>query len=250
MNRARILIPPVSALAIVVIWKAAAAAVDAPLILPSPEQTLSAFCRLAVGSSFWRHVGTSALRAVEAFGISALLGLVLGVCAGLSDVFRRLLLLPLALIRAAPLVSFILIAVFWFGSAFVPVFSAALMCLPVMTQAVISGIQHTDHRLLEMARVYRFSRCESLVRIRFPQALPFFVSGLMSSFGLSWKVVAAGEVLSLPRFGAGSLLYTAKVHLNTDEVFALTLTLVLCSFTAERFLALILKPALKNRGSV
>ena len=57
---------------------------------------------------------------------------------------------------------------------------------------------------------------------------------MVSSFGLTWKVVAAGEVLSLPKYAAGTMLQKAQVHLETSTVIAVAIILVLVSFAIER----------------
>jgi NitT/TauT family transport system ATP-binding protein len=58
---------------------------------------------------------------------------------------------------------------------------------------------------------------------------------------MCWKVVAAGEALALPRFGAGSLLYGAKVHLETTEAFAVTAILIAMCFALEGIFSLCAK---------
>jgi ABC-type nitrate/sulfonate/bicarbonate transport system ATPase subunit len=90
-------------------------------------------------------------------------------------------------------------------------------------------------------RVYGFSRLMLLRHVYIPGAFPTFLSGARSVFGLCWKVVAAGEVLALPRFGAGQLLYSAKVHLETTEVFAVTVILIVICFALEGAFSLFIK---------
>jgi NitT/TauT family transport system permease protein len=53
---------------------------------------------------------------------------------------------------------------------------------------------------------------------------------LSTSLGLSWKVIAAAEVLSLPRFAIGSELHDAKAYLEVPDLFAWTLAIIFLSF--------------------
>ena len=64
------------------------------------------------------------------------------------------------------------------------------------------------------------------------------MNGMVSTFGLTWKVVAAGEVLSLPKYAAGTLLQRGQVHLETSSVIAVTIVLVTVSFIIERLFSL------------
>ena len=53
--------------------------------------------------------------------------------------------------------------------------------------------------------------------------------------------IAAGEVLSLPARASGTLLYTAKVHIETADVFAITLVLIGLCFIVENIFAAAVK---------
>ncbi|AEE17320.1 ABC-type transporter, integral membrane subunit [Treponema brennaborense DSM 12168] len=232
-----------------VLWQLAAAVVRSPLILPYPAETAAALCRNIRTPVFWQHIGATALRSVAAFAVSVTAGTVIGVCCGVSKTFRRLLEFPLAVIRSTPVVSFILLSIFWFGSSLVPVFVSVLMSLPVVIAAVSAGIGSADRKLLDCARVYGFSAARTARYVYLPSCTPYFWSGALSAFGLSWKVVAAGEVLSLPRRAAGTLLYNAKVHLETADVFAVTIVLIILCFTLETgFAALLRRRGLRTDG--
>ncbi len=96
-------------------------------------------------------------------------------------------------------------------------------------------------KLLSMAKLYNFNKKQIYKYILLPGCRPAFLGGLESCFGLCWKVTVAGEVLSLPRNGCGSLLQKFQVHLETDSVMAITIILVLLSFLFQNLLRLICK---------
>ena len=225
---------------ILVVWQFLAMVINSPLILPLPKETLKALLQDIGKPLFWQHVGATACRSLVAFGISVVVGTLLGAAAGASDSVHNLLDFPLAMMRATPVVSFILLALFWFGSSLVPIFVAMVMSLPVMISAVETGIKNTNKDLIACCRVYGFSTGKMLRHLYFPSCKPYFFSGSLAAFGLSWKVVAAAEVISLPHRSAGTLLQNAKVHLETAQVFAITLVLVILSFVLESLFSVIL----------
>jgi ABC-type nitrate/sulfonate/bicarbonate transport system ATPase subunit/ABC-type nitrate/sulfonate/bicarbonate transport system permease component len=229
---------PLSILVFLLAWELASRAIGSPLILPSPEAVARWFLRHGGSPLFLRHLGASCLRALGASAVTLVLGTCLGLGAGLSPGFRSFTAFPLTVIRAVPVVSIILLAVFWLGSNLLPLFIAALMALPVMTDAVAAGIRNTPRRLVDAMGAYGFSRLRLLRHVYVPSCTPNFLGGLRSSFGLCWKVVAAGEVLTLPDYGAGTLLYSQKVRLETAGVFAVTVTLVVLCFVLEGVLSL------------
>ena len=77
-----------------------------------------------------------------------------------------------------------------------------------------------------------------------PQVLPFFQSGCAVALGLCWKAGVAAEVIGMPQGSIGEKLQQAKVYLDTPDLFAWTLVIVLVSLAFERaFLALLRRGA-------
>lgn len=237
-----------SLVVIVATWFIVSFIIDAPLILPSPAKVLSSAAGLIKSQTFWRAFAHTFLRVIISFAITVLLGIIIGLACGLSSFTRDFFELPLAIIRATPVVAFILIALFWFKSGNVPVFVCVLMTLPIMTTAVANGFTKSDEKLLGMAKVFNFNRSQIFRYIQLPTLVPFFLNGMVSTFGLCWKVVAAGEVLSLPKYAAGTILQKAQVHLETSTVMAVAIMLVVVSFLLEQVFMLAVKLLLKKSG--
>ena len=208
--------------------------INAELILPSPLEVFSSMGSLVKTKAFWQAFAHTFLRVIISFAITVVIGTALGIAAGFSKFLRDFFELPLAVIRTTPVVAFILIALFWFKSGTVPVFVSVLMTLPIMTTAVANGFSKADEKLMGMAKVFCLTRSQIFKYIQFPSLVPFLLNGMVSSFGLTWKVVAAGEVLSLPKYAAGTMLQKAQVHLETSTVIAVAIILVLVSFVIER----------------
>ena len=146
------------------------------------------------------------------------------------------------LLRAVPVASFIVLVLLWAPAAgWVPAIVAALMVLPVLWGNVTRGVAETDPALLELARAYRFGREKTLGLIYIPSVLPYFASGCATALGLAWKAGVAAEVLCLPRLAIGTRLYRAKITLETPDLFAWTVTVVVLSFLLERALGALLR---------
>ncbi|MDR3311830.1 MAG: ABC transporter permease subunit [Spirochaetaceae bacterium] len=221
--------PVLSALVLLVLWQAASQVIAQPLILPAPTAVLGFLVSHLGDRAFLGHFAASLARVAAAIAVTMTLGTALGILSGLHDGFRSFIAVPLALVRSVPMTAIILAAVFWFGAAMLPVFVAVLMTLPVLCDAVSQGVRSVPRRLLDMARVYGFSRRTVLTQVYLPGIRDHFLAGTRTVLGMSWKVVVAGETLALPRWGAGALLYGAKVRLETAGVFAIALMMtVLC----------------------
>ena len=224
------------------VWAAVSKKLDSELILPSVKSVFEKigwyFCG---GGNFWKHFAFSFLRIILSFVISVFLGTALGLVAGLFSFADDFLRFPVSFLRTVPVISVILIALFWLKSGSVPLFVSVLMTFPVMFTAIRSGFLQNDSSLMQMAQVYNFTKFQKFRYIQLPNLVPFFLNGLVSVFGLTWKVVAAGEVLSVPEYGIGSVLQLNQVHLESASVFAVTLIFVCFSFASERLMALFVR---------
>jgi len=215
------------------VWHIAALLMAAPLVLPEPSAVFLRIIGLLPQKAFQVAVLSTLARAAKAFAVSLCLSLFFGILIGANEKFASFFRFPLSVIKATPVVSIILLALFWFKSSVVPVFVSVLMTLPVLTETIAAGIKSTDKKLLAMSDLYCFSFMQKFLFIYIPSVLPYFFSGMLSSLGLTWKVVVAGEILSLPKNSVGIALQTAKVHLETVDVFAWTVTVITLSYTCE-----------------
>lgn len=217
-------------LSILILWQILARIVDVPLILPKPELVFIKMIELLGQSSFWISFLCTSIRCICSFLITVIAGAVLGILCGIWQDFYIFLEVPVAIIRSTPVVSFILIAIFWFPSGVIPVFISVVMTFPIMLTSVYTGFLQIDSKLLKMAKVFNLSKIQVLMKIQLPGIKKQFMAGMISVFGLTWKVVAAGEVLSLPRKAVGTILQRSQIQLESAEVIAITLFYVAVSF--------------------
>jgi NitT/TauT family transport system permease protein len=242
----RLLAAATSLVLFILAWKLAAALVGHDLLLPPPEKVLGEALALYPTPRFLAALGATFLRGGLAFLISLIAGAVAGIAAGLSPLFDAVLSPVLTVIRATPVLALILIAYLWFPLEALPVFSAILMCFPVMVTSAAAGARAADPRLLEMARLFKVPRREQLLHLRLPQAAPFLLSGAKSALGLSWKVVVSGEVLVQPLRALGTGLQNAHFNWETGQVLAWAAAAVLLCGLTEWIFGLATKAALRH----
>ncbi len=92
-----------------------------------------------------------------------------------------------------------------------------------------------------MAEVFSVPAGRSVRYLYLPQIMPFFSSGCEIALGLCWKSGIAAEVIGMPRGSIGEMLQQAKIYLDTPDLFAWTLVIVLISVTFEKLFLLFLK---------
>ena len=217
----------------VLLWALAAFITGKGLILPSPAAVVSALIRLGRTSAFWISAGLSLLRIACGFLAGALIGIALAALTSVSKLARTLLAPAIRVVRATPVASFIILVLLWTTRALVTGVIAALMVIPVVWGQLSAAIESVDPGLLELARVYRFGRWKTFRLVYLPSVLPQLSAACLTAQGFAWKSGVAAEVLCLPRNSIGTQLYYAKLYLNTDDLFAWTLTVILLSFLLE-----------------
>ena len=71
------------------------------------------------------------------------------------------------------------------------------------------------------------------VFISFLMVLPYFLSACRLSLGMCWKAGVAAEVIGVSSGSIGEKLYNAKIYLNTPDLFAWTIVIIVISFVFE-----------------
>jgi len=216
-----------------ILWQAAAQWTALPVLLPSPIATLRTMIALWGTQAFWQSLGASFLRVALGMLAAIAAGIVLAVACALSSWVEAFLSPLRTVVRSTPITSIIILVLLWIRLDVVPVFIAFLTVLPMIWQAVQQGILQTDADLLEMGRVYRFSRQRVLRYIYVPSALPYFYTACATGLGFAWKASIAAEVIARPMHSIGARLQDSKVYLQTEQLFAWTATVILLSILLE-----------------
>lgn len=223
------------------VWHIASVVIDSKILLVSPIAVILRLLELAIEPVFWQTILYSLVRIAGGFLLALLAGCL---SAALSARFRRVreLLAPLILmIKTIPVASFIILALVWFSSDNLAIFISFLMVLPIIYTNVLHGICETDKELLEMADIFEISGIRRIRYIYIPQVMPYFHTGCTVALGLCWKAGIAAEVIGIPKGSIGERMQQAKVYLDTPDLFAWTLVIIVVSLIFERLFQRLLK---------
>ena len=216
------------------IWWMVSAAVAQELLVPAPFAVWQAFKNLVVRGDFWASTGLSLLRIMAGWLIGVMAGSLLAIFTTRFSLADALFSPLLRIIRAAPVASFIILALVWVRTDILPLFIAFLMVTPLVWGNVTEGIRRTNPHLLEMAQVYRWNGRKIWMHIRIPSVMPYLLAALSSGLGFAWKSGIAAEVICQPAHSIGRELYVSKLYLETPQVFAWTITAVTLSLLLEK----------------
>ena len=218
------------------VWWIISLIVGREVLIPSPPAVASRLFELIRTTDFHLSVLLSVLRITAGFAAAVILGVITGILCAKISAADALLSPFFSVIKATPVASFIILALVWINKELIPVFISALMVLPVIHGNVKQGITETDAELLEMARIFGLGRRKTLKMIYLPSVLPYLSAGMKTCLGLAWKAGVASEVLCFASYSIGNRLYQAKVYLETADMFAWTVTVILISVIIEKLL--------------
>ena len=225
------------------LWQILAMVLDSEIILASPIAVIKRLPELAITLPFWKSIYFSVIRITIGFLSAVIAGVLLAVLSSKSNMIKYFLDPFMKTISSIPVASFIILVLLWVSSSNLNVIISFLIVLPIMYTNVLEGIFKTDENLLEMATVFRFTKWKKIRYIYFSQVMPFFSAAFKISLGLAWKSGIAAEVIAIPMGSIGESLYQSKVYLDTPNLFAWTLSIVLVSMILERIFLFLLSLA-------
>ena len=240
VNRKKRRLPAWAVIFWLLVWQIAAMWVAAPIFLASPLAALKRLGQLVGEAVFWQSILFSVGHILLGFALSALLGVTLAALAYRFRVIRELLSPVSAAVKAIPVASFVILVLLWVPSRQLSIIISILIGFPIIYANVLTGLDSTDPKLIEMARLFRVPFWKQLRAIYLYEVLPFMRSGLSIAIGLCWKSGVAAEVIGVPKGSIGEKLYQSKIYLETADLFCWTLVIVLLSIGCEKLLKLLL----------
>ena len=220
--------------AAVLLWQLAAVLIGEEILLVSPLKVVSRLSELVFEAEFWGAVLFSFKRITLGFILAVASGILLAVMAYHFHIVEIFLWPYMAVIKAIPVASFIILCLIWLTSSSLPVFISFLIVLPVIYTNMLQGFKSTDNKMLEMAKTFRLSFGKKLHYIYMPKLKPYIVSALSVSLGLAWKSGVAAEIIAISDGSMGEMLYNAKLYLATADLFSWTVTIVIVSIIFEK----------------
>ncbi|MDR1018773.1 MAG: ABC transporter permease subunit [Lachnospiraceae bacterium] len=223
-----------------VIWQIGSVIIGQEILLVSPVQVLIRLSRLIITYEFWHSIGFSFARILLGFLSGVIFGVLLAGIGARVKLVREFLEPLVQTIKSIPVASFIILILVWISSKNLSVVISFLMVFPIIFTNVRDGILNMDTKLLEMADVFHLPLKVRIRYIYVSQVLPFFSAGCSLALGLCWKAGIAAEVIGIPKDSIGENLYNAKVYLNTPDLFAWTLVIIIISVLFEKIFLFLL----------
>ena len=212
--------------------------------MPAPTEVAQAAGRLARNGELTDATGHTLCVVLLGWLAAGTIGIGLGLLLGLSSSAWRWSMASLEAIRAMPPICLVPVALLVFGFSVrmeltIIVYAAAW---PVMINT-IDGARTVSPELLQVARMLRLSRVETIRRIILPAALPLTIVGLRLALSFALVLAIVAEVAGNPS-GLGNAIVSAQQALRPDEMFTYVMAIGLLGVALNAAFGLLVRRSL------
>jgi ABC-type nitrate/sulfonate/bicarbonate transport system permease component len=229
-----------SVVALAIAWEVLArSGTFTPFQLPALSAVLERIWNDAVSGDLWINSALTLYRALTAFAICAIGGVLIGMAMS-RNVFANWFFDPIVSVGfPMPKIAFLPVVILWLGVYDVSKITIIVIdaIFPVIAATVIA-IQGVERELIWSARNMGATNRELLHQIILPAALPQILTGLQVALPLSLIVAVVAEML-MGGYGLGGAMMTASRFANSTSVFAGIVEIAVVGFVLVKAMALL-----------
>ena len=211
--------PIVTAAALLLLWQLVCSVFGiADYIFPSPLTIAQAVLQYAgpIGEAAWKTFWVTML----GFGISIVVGVLLGFLVGSSRLAYAALYPLLVGFNAVPKAAIVPILIVWFGIGLGPgILTAFLISFFPITVNIATGLATLEPELEDVLRVLGAKRWDVLVKVGLPRSMPYFYGSLKIAITLAFVGTVLAE-MTAGDSGIGYLMQTAGSQQRMPLAFA------------------------------
>ena len=202
---------------------------------PSILQVFYQFCTNLVNKLIISSFLCTISRGFLAFFISLLLGYLLAYISYKSIFFKELINPLISFLRSIPTISVIIIVIMIVDLKLISYTIVSLIIFPMIYQNLLHSFENIDSELIMINKMDNINPIKNFFLFIFPITLPGLLNAIIQTLGLSIKIQIMSEILtgSTKLKGIGLLLNNYRTNLEIENVFALTLMIILFVYIIE-----------------
>jgi NitT/TauT family transport system permease protein len=197
-----------------------------PYIFPTPWGVGEALWAGFADHSFWIAIAVSMRRMLIGYGLSVVLGMVLGLGIASSKFLEETVGGLLVSLQSLPSICWLPIAVLWFGLT-----EKAILFVVVMGSLLSVTISMETGRK-QLPKIYSMAGrnlgargFQLFLRVTLPASLPYIVTGLKQGWAFAWRSLISGEMIFIS-LGLGQLLMMGRDLNDMSQVIAVMILII------------------------
>jgi ABC-type nitrate/sulfonate/bicarbonate transport system permease component len=224
-------LPILSVVVFLGVWQIVGATID-PILLATPTAVVDAFATMISNGDLIPAFLSAMGDLLVGYTAAAVVGIAAGVAIGRSETVERVMNPYINFFQATPLIALVPLVVIWFGVGFkARIFVVFLLAVWSIVINTSTGVKETPRSLLDVGRVYKLTRRQSILSIELPNAVPSIFAGLRIGLGkaLIGMVIAQMEISVT---GLGGLVVNYGNAFKTAYLLAAIITASLVGVVA------------------
>lgn len=224
LTSSEVIAPVVVGVLVLMAWELAVRLTNTPpYLLPAPSLVLTTLIQ------DWHQLFPSLMVTLRittiAFIAAAISGLLIAIVFAQSKWIERSLFPYAVILQTTPIVAIAPLIIIWFrnNTIMALVVCAWIIALfPIISNTTL-GLKSADHNLVNLFKLYNASRWQTLIYLRLPSALPYFLGGLRISGGLALIGAVVAEFVAGTggqRSGIAYQILMSSYNLQIPRMFA------------------------------
>ena len=204
-----------------------------PYVFPAPKSVLESLWAGFADHSFWIAIRVSMKRMLLGYGLSVVLGMVLGLALASSKSLGETVGGLLVSLQSLPSICWLPLAVLWFGLT-----EKAILFVVVMGSLLSVTIAMEDGRK-QMPKIYGMagrnlgaSGFRLFWNVLLPASLPYILSGLKQGWAFAWRSLISGEMIFVS-LGLGQLLMMGRDLNDMNQVIAVMILIIAIGYAVD-----------------
>jgi NitT/TauT family transport system permease protein len=184
----------------------------------------------------WEDTGASLRRLALGVGVSALIGLVLGIALGAVPLIRAGFAPFVASLSLIPPMALLPILFIVFGLGEVSKVVLIIFGIaPFIVRDLQQRVQELPHELIVKAQTLAGSTWQIILRVILPQVLPRLVDAVRLSLGTAWLFLIAAEAIAATD-GLGYRIFLVRRYLAMDVILPYVVWITVLAYLTDYLL--------------
>lgn len=244
--RTEIAVGAIMAVALLLLWEAAARAqLVAPQFLPSPSAVLAAMWSMFASQDLLWHTAVSTLRVWVAFLVAAAMAIPIGILMSSYRIVGAALEPTIDFIRYLPVPALVPLSIIWFGvGEETKIFLLWLGTFFQLVLMVADDMRRVPHEYVEIAFTLGAKPRQVLTGVALRAMGPSLVDNLRITLGWCWTYLVIAEIVAADS-GLGFVIWSARRYVKTPEVMAGVVVIGLIGLITDQLLRAIHRRAFR-----
>ncbi len=226
---------------LIIFWWITAISVGNNVLIPTPLEVIQSLINILSKGSSYYAIFKTLIRVIQGYFISLIISLIISILADRFNTIRMLFEPIQILTKAIPNISYIIITLIWLGSEGSVWVICLLVLFPVLFNNFMFTLDSEDKDLKDIEKIYP----ETFISTTRLRTLPLLYKTILTSsktaLGLGLKIGVMAEILGQVKVGIGKQLYYARLYLDTAELFAWTIIIIIVSVFIDSIFNILIK---------